>query len=298
MAAWLTAVQAVLKERTELRNMRIELGSLQTAIDAVRPALNALAKGLQVINVELLSPELASTAVDSALKALEDRETAASRLRTLVANADERRGIRSESEAKLAGELKDWKTEWQEALKSFHTTPESSVGEAEAALSAWGEFPALLKERNGRQRRIDGLEREMKAFEQRLLDVFGRLERLKESGTTYDTAARLLSKQLKLSPQLGDGRFGSLSQLSVQLRIANRLLPTLSLGRVTSEELDEKDSPRLVGRRDAEHTVCVEGMSKGTRDQLYLSLRLAYLEEYASKAESVPFIGDDLGMIY
>jgi uncharacterized protein YhaN len=63
---------------------------------------------------------------------------------------------------------------------------------------------------------------------------------------------------------------------------------------VTSEELDEKDSPRLVGRRDAEHTVCVEGMSKGTRDQLYLSLRLAYLEEYASKAESVPFIGDDL----
>jgi uncharacterized protein YhaN len=35
-------------------------------------------------------------------------------------------------------------------------------------------------------------------------------------------------------------------------------------------------------------------MSKGTRDQLYLSLRLAYLEEYAQKVDAVPFIGDDL----
>ena len=40
--------------------------------------------------------------------------------------------------------------------------------------------------------------------------------------------------------------------------------------------------------------VPIEGMSKGTRDQLYLSLRLAYLREYAQKVEAVPFIGDDL----
>ena len=35
-------------------------------------------------------------------------------------------------------------------------------------------------------------------------------------------------------------------------------------------------------------------MSEGTRDQLYLALRLAYLEEYADKTEPIPFIGDDL----
>ena len=35
-------------------------------------------------------------------------------------------------------------------------------------------------------------------------------------------------------------------------------------------------------------------MSEGTRDQLYLALRLAYLEDYATRAEPAPFIGDDL----
>jgi chromosome segregation protein len=35
-------------------------------------------------------------------------------------------------------------------------------------------------------------------------------------------------------------------------------------------------------------------MSTGARDQLYLALRLAYLESYADRAEPAPFIGDDL----
>jgi hypothetical protein len=54
------------------------------------------------------------------------------------------------------------------------------------------------------------------------------------------------------------------------------------------------DTLRLVGRRDADHMVGVPVMSEGTRDQLYLALRLAYLEEYADRTEPIPFIGDDL----
>ena len=36
------------------------------------------------------------------------------------------------------------------------------------------------------------------------------------------------------------------------------------------------------------------GLSEGTRDQLYLALRLAYVEDYAARAEPTPFIADDL----
>jgi uncharacterized protein YhaN len=36
------------------------------------------------------------------------------------------------------------------------------------------------------------------------------------------------------------------------------------------------------------------GGRRHSRDQLYLALRLAYLEEYATQAEPAPFIGDDL----
>ena len=35
-------------------------------------------------------------------------------------------------------------------------------------------------------------------------------------------------------------------------------------------------------------------LSEGARDQLYLALRLAYIEDYAARAEAPPFIGDDI----
>jgi DNA repair exonuclease SbcCD nuclease subunit len=80
------------------------------------------------------------------------------------------------------------------------------------------------------------------------------------------------------------------------MRQAGELFQRLTGGSFigVEEEFDGRDNPRLVGRRESGGTVPIEGMSKGTRDQLYLSLRLAYLREYAQKVEAVPFIGDDL----
>jgi uncharacterized protein YhaN len=52
--------------------------------------------------------------------------------------------------------------------------------------------------------------------------------------------------------------------------------------------------PELVGERPDGRTVCIDGMSEGQRDQLYLALRLAYLEDYAAANEAIPFIGDDI----
>jgi uncharacterized protein YhaN len=80
------------------------------------------------------------------------------------------------------------------------------------------------------------------------------------------------------------------------MRQAGELFQRLTGGSFigVEEEFDSRDNPRLVGRRESGGTVPIEGMSKGTRDQLYLSLRLAYLREYAQKVEAVPFIGDDL----
>ena len=61
-----------------------------------------------------------------------------------------------------------------------------------------------------------------------------------------------------------------------------------------AQSFDDRDVPHLVGRRPTGETVPVSGMSTGARDQLYLALRLAYLEQYATRAEPAPFIGDDL----
>ncbi|MGC5777314.1 AAA family ATPase [Methylobacterium sp. NFXW15] len=62
-----------------------------------------------------------------------------------------------------------------------------------------------------------------------------------------------------------------------------------------AQSYDEDDTPRLVGRRaSGGEPVGIEAMSEGTRDQLYLALRLAHLEDYAGRAEPAPFVGDDL----
>ena len=54
----------------------------------------------------------------------------------------------------------------------------------------------------------------------------------------------------------------------------------------------DDDQPILKAERRTGERVPVEGLSEGTRDQLFLALRLALLERGAS--EPMPFIGDDL----
>lgn len=59
-------------------------------------------------------------------------------------------------------------------------------------------------------------------------------------------------------------------------------------------DLNEKDEPILLGVRPAGQRIRIEAMSDGTRDQLYLSLRLASLEKYLEASEPMPFIVDDI----
>lgn len=61
-------------------------------------------------------------------------------------------------------------------------------------------------------------------------------------------------------------------------------------------EYDENDVPFLVGIRPDGTDINITGMSDGTRDQLYLSLRLAYItnELDAEGIEPMPFIADDI----
>ena len=56
---------------------------------------------------------------------------------------------------------------------------------------------------------------------------------------------------------------------------------------------DESDKPVLVGVRPNGRRLRVEAMSTGTRDQLYLALRLATLDHYIDSSEPLPFVVDD-----
>jgi uncharacterized protein YhaN len=59
-------------------------------------------------------------------------------------------------------------------------------------------------------------------------------------------------------------------------------------------EIDGKGLPVVVGRRASRERVPVAIMSDGVRDQLFLSFRIASIEQYCRAAEPLPFIADDL----
>jgi uncharacterized protein YhaN len=80
------------------------------------------------------------------------------------------------------------------------------------------------------------------------------------------------------------------------IKLASEHFSSLTLGSFYGlvTDFNDKDEPVLVGLREGGEKVFVEGMSSGTRDQLYLALRLASLERYMDSAESMPFIVDDI----
>ena len=83
------------------------------------------------------------------------------------------------------------------------------------------------------------------------------------------------------------------------LKIASESFREMTLGKFSGIEitLDNAGKHLLVGRRAKEGAgseVYVEQMSDGTRDQLYLALRLASLEQWNRMHEPMPLVVDDI----
>jgi uncharacterized protein YhaN len=77
---------------------------------------------------------------------------------------------------------------------------------------------------------------------------------------------------------------------------ASQLFARLTLGKYTGVRagFNDKDKTVIKCVRDGNVEVDVEGLSEGTRDQLYLSLRLASILRYADLAEPMPLVLDDV----
>lgn len=63
-------------------------------------------------------------------------------------------------------------------------------------------------------------------------------------------------------------------------------------------EFNAEDVPVLVGVRPEDSKVSIDSMSDGSRDQLFLALRLAALEQHLDAHEPMPLILDDLLMTF
>jgi uncharacterized protein YhaN len=127
-------------------------------------------------------------------------------------------------------------------------------------------------------------------------DAAGAAQEMEDAlGEVEDIAARYV--RLRLAHTLlraGIDQFRRQQQGPLLAR-AGALFARLTEARYERLEVDEEDGKlSLVAVRPDRSHCPAERLSEGTRDQLYLALRLAAIESYAARTEPLPFIADDL----
>lgn len=124
-------------------------------------------------------------------------------------------------------------------------------------------------------------------IKERMEQELTRIRRLSEQYLRVKLASKLLQLEIE--------RYREEHQDPV-LKIASNYFSELTCGSFSGlhTDIDDKAEPILIGVRPEGRRVAVGGMSSGTRDQLYLALRLATLEWRLESQEPMPFIVDDI----
>jgi uncharacterized protein YhaN len=149
-----------------------------------------------------------------------------------------------------------------------------------------GDLRQKIGSEEGELRRRDGGDGAARAAE-RVQEILARLRGHVEQYTRARLASLLLQQEIE--------RYRAENQDPLLAR-AGQLFADLTIARYSGlrTDFDDREQPILVGLRADGRRVPVEALSDGTRDQLYLALRLATLERYLAHAEPLPFIVDDI----
>lgn len=136
---------------------------------------------------------------------------------------------------------------------------------------------------------LDGMDGRAEAADlaEKSQGVLAELRDAVERYTKVTVASMLLRKEIERYREANQGPI---------LKRAGKIFAALTLNSFKGlvPDFNDIDSPILMGVRPTNEKVSVEGMSDGTSDQLYLSLRLASLEQRLLDGEPMPLILDDL----
>jgi hypothetical protein len=165
-------------------------------------------------------------------------------------------------------------------LAHLRMDAERIAGEREVAAAEEQRLRNELKGIEAGENAIDAEERRQAAI--------ASATRISADALVYHAAECLLRRGIERLRNSGD------SSLVLRIGAAFARITGGAYAGVTVDE-DEKGTPFLVAiEANRTTTKRVAELSEGTRDQLFLALRLVMLQDYTQKAPALPFIADDL----
>ncbi|MEA2247674.1 MAG: hypothetical protein QOH46_2203 [Solirubrobacteraceae bacterium] len=253
-------------------------GELQTARESLASAEESVAKAERDLQALV---ELAGVATIEELPEAERRSARAAELRAQLPELE--RQITEAGRAPLRELLERANGVDIDLLDARSHEADEEIERLEEQLRR---LDVRIGELGGRQEKLERLDGAAGAAE----DVEHRAAELRELTERY---LRLYLAAWALSEAIDAYRKEHKAPL---LKRADELFPRLTRGRFQGLEVsfDEDDEPVLVGVRSNGEKVPVKHMSTGTREQLYLALRLASLERHVELHGPMPVILDDV----
>lgn len=218
---------------------------------------------------------------DADLQVVEQRST---ELRTCCKEIErvERDLVRSGDGASIA-ELE------AEAAGVDRDTMDVRAGEISALLVEMERSLAAARDARATARAELGLLHGPSAASEKAEEIQATLAKLREDVVRY---ARLRVASTLLARRIDDYRRRNQDPLLLRAGALFREMTLCSFERLEADMDDER--PILTGVRPDGKRVPAHGMSEGTRDQLFLALRLAAVEASCATSEPLPFIVDDV----
>lgn len=306
-------VEQFIKSSSSLSdNLRLnaELPTASEAIKAIRGIYSSFVKMQQVAT---LRTEL-ETQIAEVKAAKERSETA-----MLTANAElsvlmDLAGVSKEDDLPAAIDTAERQRRLQSDIDASHKRLiEASEGEDEESLiAACGELTTdeVRAELGDVETELESIKLGLETAVRNEADAQRIVAELEAKSGAADCAQKMQNAAAKMGVQVRD--YLRLQAASTLLRHGierirdkhknpilakgSEFFSTLTTGSFAglATDYDTRGNPIIVGVRPTGEHVNVAGMSDGTRDQLYLALRLAFVENYCATKEPLPFIGDDL----
>lgn len=176
-----------------------------------------------------------------------------------------------------------------EAASVDRDTMDVRVGEIRALLVEMEKSLTAAREARATAQAELGLLHGPSAASEKAEEIQATLAKLREDVVQY---ARLRVASTLLARRIDDYRRRNQAPLLLRAGALFREMTLQSFERLEADMDDER--PILTGVRPDGKRVPAHGMSEGTRDQLFLALRLAAVEASCATSEPLPFIVDDV----